>query len=391
MPGDDLPVGLLDLFPPDFDAAVARAERSGEADARFHEAFLAVRAPGQRAARGVYVTPRSAAVWLVRSADALLRREFGLHGLDDPALTILDPALGLGMFLREALTLATDPAALAPRVVGLEIHPAACAAAHLALGFHLLDLRAPLPPGGRLRLHVANALDDPAALPIPAAGPLLILGNPPYAGHSSNAGAWIDGRLRAYTHPDGMALREANRKWLNDDYVKFFLAAQEWIERAGAGVLAFLTSHGYLENPTFRGMRASLLRTFDALYLLDLHGNRKQRRRLPDGAEDENIFAIQSGVALGLYVRRPHRAGGTVSFAERWGSPPGQAGMAGGAYHRRHTLDTRHPGAACLRLHPARRLAVRRIRARLAAGAGDAGAFAGRAHQARPAGGRFHR
>ncbi len=102
---------------------------------------------------------------------------------------------------------------------------------------------------------------------------------------------------------DGAPLGERNPKWLNDDYVKFIRFAQWRIEQTGYGVLAFVTNHGYLDNPTFRGMRQSLMQSFDDIYLLDLHGNSKKKEKAPDGGKDENVFDIQQGVAIGLFVK----------------------------------------------------------------------------------------
>ena len=89
-----------------------------------------------------------------------------------------------------------------------------------------------------------------------------------------------------------------------DDYVKFIRFAQWRIERTGYGILAFITNHGYLDNPTFRGMRQSLMQSFDDIYVLDLHGNSKKKERSPDGTKDENVFDIQQGVAIGIFVKR---------------------------------------------------------------------------------------
>ncbi|EQD35983.1 adenine specific DNA methyltransferase, partial [mine drainage metagenome] len=144
---------------------------------------------------------------------------------------------------------------------------------------------------------------------------MVVLGNPPYSGHSANTGAWIAGLLRGhdaitgqstgnYFACDGQPLGERNPKWLNDDYVKFIRFAQWRIEQTGHGILGFVTNHGYLDNPTFRGMRESLLRSFDTIYLLDLHGNSKKKERTPDGGKDENVFDIQQGVAIGIFVRK---------------------------------------------------------------------------------------
>ena len=139
----------------------------------------------------------------------------------------------------------------------------------------------------------------------------VVIGNPPYSGHSANKGEWIRELLRGsagtlrvenYFEVDGGPLNERNPKWLNDDYVKFIRLAHWQIERTGLGLLGFITNHSYLDNLTFRGMRESLAATFPRAHLLDLHGNAKKKERVPDGGKDENVFDIQQGVAIGLFM-----------------------------------------------------------------------------------------
>jgi predicted helicase len=153
---------------------------------------------------------------------------------------------------------------------------------------------------------------------------LVVLGNPPYSGHSANRSyvevsetiggrtrkrkqpTWIGKLLEDYKQVDGQPLEEKNPKWLQDDYVKFIRFAEWRIEQTGQGVVAFITNHAYLDNPTFRGMRAHLLRTFQRLYIVNLHGNARRKERAPDGSPDENLFDIQQGVALLIAVRKPN-------------------------------------------------------------------------------------
>ena len=103
---------------------------------------------------------------------------------------------------------------------------------------------------------------------------------------------WISKEIKTYYKVDGKPLGERNPKWLQDDYVKFIRFAQWKIDQAGEGVLGFITNHSYLDNPTFRGMRQSLMNSFDEIYLLDLHGNSLKKERCPDGSKDENVFNI---------------------------------------------------------------------------------------------------
>jgi predicted helicase len=132
---------------------------------------------------------------------------------------------------------------------------------------------------------------------------MVVLGNPPYSGHSANKGQWIIDLVRDYYQVDGQPLGERNPKWLQADEVKFIRFAEWRINETGEGVLGYITSHGYLDNPTFRGMRQHLMKTFDELYVLDLHGNSKKKEKTPDGGKDENVFDIQQGVAILLAVK----------------------------------------------------------------------------------------
>jgi len=85
--------------------------------------------------------------------------------------------------------------------------------------------------------------------------------------------------------------------------VKFIRFAQWKIDQAGEGVLGFITNHSYLDNPTFRGMRQSLMNSFDEIYILDLHGNSLKKEKCPDGSKDKNVFDIQQGVAIALFIK----------------------------------------------------------------------------------------
>ena len=329
----------------------------------FYEDFLTAYDYELREMRGVYYTPEPVVSYIVRSIDRLLREEFGLaDGLADtervgaggadagtPRVLILDPAAGTGTFLREVVANIRETVHgkglagawpeyvqehLLPRLFGFELLMAPYAICHLKLALEITgpDARFAMPDGKRLNVFLTNTLEEAHES---ASGPLfaheiareagsadavkrdkpvmVVLGNPPYSGHSANAGDWITGLMRgkdgaeqtaSYFEIDGESLGERNPKWLNDDYVKFIRFAQWRIERTGEGVLGFVTNHSYLDNPTFRGMRQSLMDTFDEVYLLDLHGNSRKKEQTPDGGRDENVFDIQQGVAIGLFVKR---------------------------------------------------------------------------------------
>ena len=362
----------------------------------FYEDFLAAYDPRLREMRGVYYTPEPVVSYIVRSVDRLLRDQFhladGLANTDkikvqvtddiqeeSPRVLILDPAAGTGTFLREVIssirtTISGKGLAgawpdyvrdhLLPRLFGFELLMAPYAICHLKLALEIAgtNARFAMPDGERLNVFLTNTLEEPheptsgqmaflaheiareadSAQAVKRDKPVMVvLGNPPYSGHSANKGSWIRGLLRgkegaretgSYFKVDGGPLGERNPKWLNDDYVKFIRFAQWRIERTGEGVLAFVTNHSYLDNPTFRGMRQSLMDTFDDIHLLDLHGNTKKKERAPDGGNDENVFDIQQGVAIGLFVKRAGGSGrpARVFHADLWGER--EAGPDGGKY-----------------------------------------------------------
>ena len=150
---------------------------------------------------------------------------------------------------------------------------------------------------------------------------LVVLGNPPYSGMSENKGEWILGLIEDYKIVDDKPLGEKNPKWLQDDYVKFIRFGQWKIDQTGEGVLGFITNHSYLDSPTFRGMRQSLMKSFDEIYVLNLHGNSLKREKCPDGSKDENVFDIRPGVAIGLFIKRKDTGERPVKvfYADLWG------------------------------------------------------------------------
>jgi predicted helicase len=131
---------------------------------------------------------------------------------------------------------------------------------------------------------------------------MVVIGNPPYSGESSNA-EYI-GHDVYKVEPNGGKLKEKNSKWINDDYVKFIRFAENMIEKTGDGIVAMITAHGYIDNPTFRGMRWHLMKTFDEIYVLDLHGNANKKEKARDGGEDKNVFDIKTGVAIFLGIKK---------------------------------------------------------------------------------------
>jgi predicted helicase len=149
----------------------------------------------------------------------------------------------------------------------------------------------------------------------------LIIGNPPYSGESMNKGEWIRDLIDDYMYVDGSHLNERGKKnWLQDDYVKFIRFSQSALDKTGTGLLGLITNHGYLDNPTFRGMRRSLEHTFDDIRVLDLHGNSKKKGDVPTGIKDENVFDIQQGVAVGLFAKHSSVEELRLRHSDLWGT-----------------------------------------------------------------------
>ncbi len=305
----------------------------------FYETFLAEYDPKTREKRGVYYTPEPVVSYIVHSLHNILREHFHKDdGFANPSVTVLDPAAGTLTFLAEAAKLAVDEFSsrygeggkerfikehVLKNFYAFELMMAPYAVGHLKISFLLEELGYRLHEDDRFKLYLTNTLEmeelAQTALPgmaslseeshmagmVKKEQPILvILGNPPYSGHSSNVGDWISKEIKAYFQVDGKPLGEKNPKWLQDDYVKFIRFAQWKIDQIGEGILGFITNHSYLDNPTFRGMRQSLMQSFDEIYLLDLHGNSLKKEKCPDGSKDDNVFDIQQGVAIALFVKK---------------------------------------------------------------------------------------
>ena len=322
----------------------------------FYETFLGAYNPALRKARGVWYTPQPVVNFIVRAVDDILKIEFGFsEGLADKSkkkikvnyqgkqiekevhqVQVLDPATGTSTFLAETIKhihkkyegmqgiwskYVEDH--LIPRLNGFELLMASYAMAHLKLDMLLTDTGYVPTKDQRLRVFLTNSLEEPnpdsgtlwgdllsdeanQANAIKRDSPVMcIIGNPPYSGESANKGEWIMKLMEDYKKEPGgiQKLQERNPKWINDDYVKFLRYGQHYIEKNGQGVLAFINPHGFLDNPTFRGMRWHLLKTYDKIYTIDLHGNSKKKETAPDGSADVNVFDIMQGVSVNIFIK----------------------------------------------------------------------------------------
>lgn len=329
----------------------------------FYEDFLSIYDPKTKKQFGVYYTPLPIVDFMVRAVNDVLKNEFDIQeGLADTTkinvsvkrenpetkkietttelrhrVQILDPATGTGTFLAETIRLIKNNIQkgmwskyveehLIPRIHGFELMMAPYTIAHLKLDM-LLNWwtdgeKLSVPHKDRLHVYLTNSLEQEAletkytfaemiakeaneANDVKHNAPVMVvLGNPPYSGESSNVSKWIMGLMQDYKKEPGtdVKLNEKNPKWINNDYCKFIRMAQEYIKRKSEGVLAYICANSFLYSPTFRGMRWNLLKTFDKIYILNLHGD-KEEKKFPEFAKDENVFAIKQGVSINIFIK----------------------------------------------------------------------------------------
>ncbi len=350
----------------------------------FYETFLAEYDPKLRKSRGVFYTPEPVVNFIVRAIDDVLKTHFGLSdGVANTSkveievdtdivmegkrqrekktvhkVQMLDVATGTGTFLaevvkqiysrfkgQEGLWSSYVENDLLPRLHGFELLMASYAMCHMKLdlllqetGYHPSNPHNP----PRVSVYLTNSLEEHhpevetrfaswlsreanVASRIKKDMPIMVaLGNPPYRGISQNMNSWVaKHKIEDYKYVDGVHFNE-RKHWLNDDYVQFIRLGEHYIEKNGEGILAYITNHGYLDNPTFRGMRWHILNTFDDIYILDLHGNTNKKEVAPDGKPDKNVFDIQQGVSIIVAVKRPpkdkKKSLATIYHTELWGS-----------------------------------------------------------------------
>ncbi|WP_341785877.1 N-6 DNA methylase [Helicobacter pylori] len=356
----------------------------------FYETFLSAYDPKLRESKGVYYTPDSVVKFIINALDSLLKTHFrdaplGLKSaLDNENIKLLDFATGTGTFLLEAFRKALETRKtsdggtstkedkyqnLLKQFYGFEYLIAPYAIAHLNLSQAFKEeFKKPLKENDALKIILTNTLIQPSEIAaIRGLQPifetellnakdikedkniLIITGNPPYSGASSNEGLFewevkatygiepefqtieIEKKVKLTDkiktllnniqtqkesgsknalkelkklHSKYKLQKEKNPKWLLDDYVKFMRFAQNKIESLGHGLFGFISNNGFLDNPTFRGLRRSLLECYDELYILNLHGSTRKKEKTPQGAKDENVFNIMQGVSINLFVKK---------------------------------------------------------------------------------------
>ncbi|ECR3230663.1 N-6 DNA methylase [Campylobacter coli] len=352
----------------------------------FYETFLASYDPKLREVRGVYYTPAPVVGFIINAIDEVLKQDFnhknGLGEALDKNITLLDFATGTGTFLLEAFRKALEPIsknsvnynpkALIDKFCGFEFLIAPYTIAHLKLSQSFKEeFNSPLNDNESLKIALTNTLysknitqeensqntlftladltnEFKKAQKIKEEQILIITGNPPYSGASSNKGLyedeikisyglepskanlskeqreWINLYLKEKSKQNISTFKaiyekhklenEKNPKWLLDDYVKFIRFAQSKIDSQESGIFAFISNNSFLDNPTFRGMRYSLMQSFDKIYILNLHGDTRKKEKAPDGSKDDNVFDIMQGVSINIFIKQNTKAKNTKIY-----------------------------------------------------------------------------
>ncbi|EAI5658344.1 DNA methyltransferase [Campylobacter jejuni] len=349
----------------------------------FYETFLASYDPKLREVRGVYYTPAPVVIFIINAIDEALKQDFnhkkGLSEALDKNITLLDFATGTGTFLLEAFRKALEsisknsvnynPKALIDKFCGFEFLIAPYTIAHLKISQSFKEeFNSPLNDDESLKIALTNTLyfksiskeqndqntlftlidltkEFKKAQKIKEEQILIITGNPPYSGASSNKGLYEDEIKISYgLEPSKANLNNEQKKWISsyfkekskqntstfkaiyekhkleneknpkvmlDDYVKFIRFAQSKIDSQESGIFAFISNNSFLDNPTFRGMRYSLMQSFDKIYILNLHGDTRKKEKAPDGSKDDNVFDIMQGVSINIFIKQNSKAKNT--------------------------------------------------------------------------------
>ncbi|HHT9116805.1 MAG TPA: type ISP restriction/modification enzyme, partial [Candidatus Wunengus californicus] len=319
----------------------------------FYETFLAEYDPKTRERRGVYYTPEPVVSYIVRSLHTILKEYFQRKdGFANELVTVLDPAAGTLTFLAEASKIAIEEFTakygeggkerlikehILRNFYAFELMMAPYAIGHLKMSFLLEELGYKLQEDDRFKLYLTNTLEmeELAQTKLPGMASLseeshlagkvkkeqpilVILGNPPYSVSSGNKSDFIEREMEIYKED---VRDEKNIQPLSDDYIKFIRFAHWKIEQAGKGIIGIITNNSYLSGLIHRGMRKKLLENFNEIYILNLHGNSRIGEKCPDGSKDENVFDIQQGVSIALFIKDKHQEDlGKIFYQDVYGS-----------------------------------------------------------------------
>lgn len=326
----------------------------------FYEDFLQEYDSKKRKEFGAYYTPLPVVKFIVKAVDHILEKDFKLvGGLANSSknekghiVQVLDPATGTGTFLTETIKLIHERREkqsgnwgsyvlheVLPRLFGFEIMIAPYTIAHLKMSMLLKETGFKYFNNRRLGIYLTNSLQEGNTIEDMFGGfglaesisqeskeasviknekPIMVvLGNPPYSVSSQNKGDWITDLIDVYKKN----IDETNKNSLSDDYVKFIRLAEYFVEKNKVGIVAMITNNSFLDGRTHREMRRHLLKTFDKIYILDLHGNSKKKEMSPDGTKDENVFDIMQGVSINIFVKTNNKNEdlGDLYFSELYG------------------------------------------------------------------------
>ncbi|EAJ1706489.1 DNA methyltransferase [Campylobacter upsaliensis] len=312
----------------------------------FLKAFDELRATQKRKEGGVFYTPKSVVKMIVSSLDELLKSKFNKTGFNDKSVKVLDFATGTGSFLAavfekiiskesEIFKNETIKNKFLKDIYGFELSFVPYIVARLKLGQILRKSGFKDFSEADFQIYLNNTLDLEKNANFDMFMPLVnldqewqkardvkhdknllvILGNPPYNAKSKNKGKEILELLKTYKE----GLNEINIQPLDDDYIKFMRFAQ-WklleqgqknIFEANSGLMGFITNNSFLDGRTHRKMRESLYKSFDEIYILNLHGSDK------DAKNDENVFDIKIGVCISLFIKYKNEPskGATIFYA----------------------------------------------------------------------------
>jgi len=317
----------------------------------FYEDFLAEYDPKLRKDAGAYYTPVEVVQAQVRMVDDLLRKKLSKkHGFATGGVNVLDPAVGTGTYLLGIAEHALEsvrqnegegalPARadyLASHLFGFEIMVGPYAVASLRLT-RMFDQYGGHPPADGVQIMLNNTMESPyekipelplmyqpigkehqRAKRVKETVPVMVcIGNPPYDRHAAATdenramtGGWVrwgetkdgsDSILQNFIEPVRAAGKGGGLKNLYNLYVYFWRWAlwktfeQDMMQ--GPGVVSYITASSFLDGDAFLGMRRHMRQTCDEIWVIDLGGEGRGTR------QDENIFAIQTPVAITVAVR----------------------------------------------------------------------------------------
>ena len=273
--------------------------------------------------------------YLIKSTDEILKNRLGLeNGLRDKNVHILDFATGTGTFLLGAIEhirndlinsnnqgLWKDNVSsfILKQLYGFEFLIVPYVLAHFRIHEFLEDCGYEYKSDDRLQLYLTNTLDNvlsgkvamfpkmneeaDMAYKIKNEKPILVvMGNPPYNSKSDpmNSKPWILEILENYKK----GLSGTEKGSINDDYIKFIRFAHWKMENSEKGVISVIVNNSFIAGISHKTMRQELMKTFDEIYIFDLHGNMNKAEKCPDGTTDFNIFNIKDvGVCMVMLVK----------------------------------------------------------------------------------------